>query len=343
MTVHATRNTQHAPRPTSIDVAKAAGVSQSTVSRVFSGGNVSEDAKARVLAAAAALGYQPSAIARSLSTQRTGIVGIVMADITSPFYPYVLEKFTQKLQEIGLRILLFNAPPHRDVDDTLPLVLQYQVDAIIITSATLSSAMADECAGLGIPVLLFNRYVPNTQASAVCCDNVAGGRLVADLLVTSGHQRLAYIAGLENTSTNRDRERGFRERLSEQGVTTWQREQGAYTYDSGYDAAKRLLNGPDRPDALFCGNDIMALGALDAARDLGVTVPDALSVIGFDDIPAAAWSAYGLTTVRQPVNRMVEAVVELLTRQLADPTLGPETRFMPGQLVRRRTVRTVAL
>jgi len=339
MTSHATRNTNHAPRPTSIDVAKAAGVSQSTVSRVFSGGNVSEEAKARVLSAAATLGYQPSAIARSLSTQRTGIVGIVMADITSPFYPYVLEKFTQKLQEIGLRILLFNAPPHRDVDETLPLVLQYQVDAIIITSATLSSAMADECAGLGIPVLLFNRYIPNTQASAVCCDNVAGGRLVADLLVASGHQRLAYIAGLANTSTNRDRERGFRERLTEQGVTTWQREQGTYTYDSGYDAAKRLLNAPNRPDALFCANDIMALGALDAIRDLNIAIPDELSVIGFDDIPAAAWSAYGLTTVRQPVNRMVDAVVELLTRRLADPSLGPETRFMPGQLVRRQTVR----
>jgi len=188
-------------RATSIDVAKAAGVAQSTVSRAFKGENVSPAVRQRVLQVAEQLGYQPSAIARSLSTQRTDIVGIVMADITSPFYPYVLDKFTQRLHEIGMRVLLFNTPPHRDVDEALPLVLQYQVDTMIITSATLSTAMSEECARLGIPVILFNRYVPNTQASAVCCDNVAGGRLVADLLLNRGHQRLAYITGLENTST----------------------------------------------------------------------------------------------------------------------------------------------
>lgn len=326
-------------RVTSIDVAKTAGVSQSTVSRVFSGGKVSPAAAARVLAAAETLGYRPSAIARSLSTRRTGIVGIVMADITSPFYPYVLEKFTQRLEEAGLRVLLFTTAPNRDVDETLPLVLQYQVDAIIITSATLSSAMADECAKSGIPVILFNRYVPNAKAGAVCCDNVAGGRLVADLLVDRGHTRLAYITGLENTSTNRDRERGFQERLAERGVNSWQRAIGAYTYQSGYEAAIRLLQGNTQPDAIFCANDIMALGALDAARDLRIAVPEELSIIGFDDIPAAAWSAYQLTTVRQPANRMVDAVVEMLARQLADPSLGPEMRFIAGQLVERKSVR----
>lgn len=326
-------------RVTSIDVAKAAGVSQSTVSRVFSGGKVSATATARVLAAAEKLGYRPSAIARSLSTQRTGIVGIVMADITSPFYPYVLEKFTQRLEEAELRVLLFNTIPNRDIDDTLPLVLQYQVDAIIITSATLSSAMADECARLGIPVILFNRYVPNTNASAVCCDNVAGGQMVADLLLDSGHERPAYIAGLENTSTNRDRARGFSERLLDRGIMEWPLAQGSYTYTSGYDAAKQLLQPAGRPDAIFCANDIMALGALDAARDLEIAVPDELSVIGFDDIPAAAWSAYNLTTIRQPANRMIDAAVEMLNYHLNNPTSGPETRFIPGELVWRKSVR----
>ena len=338
MTVHATRNTNHAPRPTSIDVAKAAGVAQSTVSRVFSGGNVSPDAKARVLAAAATLGYQPSAIARSLSTQRTGIVGIVMADITSPFYPYVLDKFTQRLHELGMRVLLFNTPPHRDVDETLPLVLQYQVDAIIITSATLSTAMSEECARLGIPVILFNRYVPNTQASAVCCDNVAGGRLVADLLLDWGHRHLAYLAGLENTSTNRDRLRGFSDRLLERNCREWLQESGAYTYDSGYAAAQRLLTHSDPPDAIFCANDIMAFGAIDAARDLGMTIPQQVSIIGFDDVPAAGWSGYNLTTIRQPVNRMVDSALDILQKKLDDPTLGPETRLIAGGLVMRKTL-----
>jgi DNA-binding LacI/PurR family transcriptional regulator len=328
-------------RPTSIDVANAAGVAQSTVSRAFKGENISPEVRERVLAAAEQLGYRPSLIARSLSTQRTGIVGIVMAEINSPFYPYVLDKFTQRLHDLGMRVLLFNTPPNRDVDETLPLVLQYQVDAIIITSATLSSAMSDECARLGIPVLLFNRYVPNTQASAVCCDNVAGGRLVADLFLDHGHQHPAYIAGLANTSTNRDRLRGFGDRLSERDCTNWLQEEAAYSYDSGYGAAQRLLTRTDPPDAIFCANDIMAFGAIDAARDLGIAIPDQLSVIGFDDVPAAAWSAYNLTTVRQPVNRMVEAVLDLLQKKLDDPALGPETRLIAGKLIVRKTLRPI--
>lgn len=332
-------NVGNGRRATSIDVANAAGVAQSTVSRAFKGEQVSAEVRRRVLQAAEQLGYRPSAIARSLSTQRTGIVGIVMADITSPFYPYVLDKFTQRLHELGMRVLLFNTPPHRDVDETLPLVLQYQVDAIIITSATLSSAMSEECARLGIPVILFNRYVPNTQASAVCCDNVAGGRLIADLLLDRGHQRLAYLAGLENTSTNRDRLRGFRERLLERHHQQWLHENAAYTYESGYSATQRLLRRDDPPDAIFCANDIMAFGAIDVARDLGVAIPDQLSIIGFDDVPAAAWSAYNLTTLRQPVNRMVESVVDILQKQLDDPALGPETRFISGSLILRKTLR----
>ena len=169
-------------KTSSNDVARVARVSQSTVSRVFSQSDaVTQKTKDKVLAAARKLGYKPNAIARSLITRRTDIVGIVMADITNPFYPTVLEKLTQRLQSTGRRALLFNVNPDRDVDDTLPLLLQYQVDAIVITSATISSEMTDECVRLGTPVILFNRYVPGVQVSAVSCDNVAGGRLVAAL------------------------------------------------------------------------------------------------------------------------------------------------------------------
>ena len=328
-------------KPTSIDVARLAGVSQSTVSRIFTpGAKVSAATRDKVLAAARALGYQPNAIARSLIMQRTNIIGIVMAQITSPFYPYVLEKFIQKLQILGRQVLLFSAAPNQDIDDILPLVLQYQVDGLIITSATLSSAMADACVQSGTPVVLFNRYILTAQTSAVCCDNVAGGRLVADFLLDTGHRRLAYLAGSENTSTNTDREKGFTAQLRERGQADWLRAQGAYTYQSGYDAALELLQRSDRPDAIFCANDIMAQGVLDAARfALGLLVPDDLSIVGFDDIPAAEWPAYNLTTVRQPVEQMIEATVALLLERLETSALEPALKLIPGRLIERGSTR----
>ena len=181
-----------ARRITSHDVARMAGVSQSTVSRTFgSGAPVSSESREKVLAAARELGYSPNFVARSLITDRTNIIGIVMADFTNPFYTNILEKFTQRLHGIGRQVLLFNAAPDQDIDEMLPLVLQHQVDAIVITSATLSSAMADECVRNGPPVILFNRYVPGANASAVSCDNLAGGRTAAEVLVQAGYRRLA--------------------------------------------------------------------------------------------------------------------------------------------------------
>ena len=330
-----------AKRVTSIDVARLAGVSQSTVSRTFNPKErVSPEARKKVRAAALELGYRPSAIARSLTTRRTNIVGIVMAGINNAFYPYALDMFTKRLQEMDRQVLLFNAAPDHEVDDTLSLVLQYQVDALIITSATLSSEMADECVRNGTPVILFNRYVPGAHASAVCCDNHEGGRLVANLLLDAGHKRLAYIAGKENTSTNVDREKGFTDRLQERGLTNWLRDCGSYTYEGGREAARRLLQREDRPEAIFCADDIMALAAIDVARfELEMKVPEDVSVIGFDDIPAASWPSYSLTTVRQPVHRMIEATLDLLMERLESPETGPVLRLVPGALVERSSAR----
>ncbi len=326
-------------RVTSIDVAKRAGVSQSTVSRTFSGEAVAEETRARVLAAASELGYRPNAIARSLITRNTNIIGLVMANMTSPFYPYVLEKFTERLQQEGRQVLLFSAAPDQDVDDILPLVLQYRVDALIITSTTLSSAMAEECSRDGTPVILFNRYVPDSSAYAVCCDNVEGARKVADLLLDTGHRRPAFIAGNPTTSTNRDRERGFFERLRERGFTQVAYAQGAYSYDAGYRAAEELLTGAEPPDALFCAADIVALGAIDCARDLGLSLPEDLAVVGFDDIPMAAWSAYQLTTMRQPVNRMIDATLSVLQAVLAGDEPPFKIQLIPGRLIERKSTR----
>lgn len=325
---------------TSIDVARLAGVSQSTVSRVFSAEQkVSAATRDRVLVAARELGYQPNAIARSLTTQRTNIIGIV-THIGNPFYPYVLEKLTQRLQELHLQTLLFSVTPNQEVDDLLPLVMRYRLDALIVTSASLSSAMAHQCEQQGLPVVLFNRYILGAPVSAVCCDNVEASRLVANLLLDAGHRRLAHIAGAAQTSTNRDRERGFSDRLRERGYTDWLRDEGDHTYQAGREAANRLLGRPDRPDAIFCISDIVAFGAIDAARyDCGLRVPEDVSIIGFDDLPTASWPAYSLTTIREPVNRMIDETLRLLIQRLEDPLAEPVLKLLPGELIARGSAR----
>ena len=330
--------------PTSIDVARLAGVSQSTVSRSFDPkSSISKETRRRVMAAAAQLGYQPNAIARSLITKRTNIVGIVMANLTdSHFYPRVLEGFTQRLQEMGKQILLLSAPSGYSVDEILPSVLGYQVDALIIASMTPGDEIIDVSNRGGRRVILFNRYVEDTSAGIVCCDNIAGGRLAADFLLDHGHRRIAYIAGSEKSTTNLMREKGFRNQLIERGYGDILREQASYSYDAGRAAARCLLSGANRPDAIFCAADIIALGVMDVARcELGILVPDELSVIGFDDIPPAEWPSYDLTTIRQPVDAMIAATLELLDDD--DPTAPTNASIiLPVELIVRGSARTKA-
>ena len=332
---HTPRPTHHeSRRVTSIDVAEAAGVSQSTVSRTFSGASVSPAARDRVMAAAARLGYSPNALARSLSTQRSRIIGVVMGGMSSPYNPYVLEIFSQRLQALNQQILFFNVPPEEDVDALIPVVLQYQVDALIITAATVSSEMARVCANQGIPVLLFNRTSPDAPVHTVSTDNVHGGRVAAELLIETGHRRFAYASGPADTSTSQERGAGFIQRLEEQNILLAEQVEGIHTYESGLAVGERLLNQSTRPDAIFCASDIIAIGIIDQARKLGIRVPADVSVVGFDDIPEASWSAYDLTTIRLPVNRMVDASLKMLQ----DEHQELKQILLPGSIIKRRTV-----
>jgi DNA-binding LacI/PurR family transcriptional regulator len=326
---------------TSYDVAHHAGVSQATVSRAFDpNGNVSAATRARVLTAARELGYQPNAIARGLSTQRTNIVGLILGNMTrSLFYPKVLELLINNLQALGKQVLIFNTSETRPVDEVLPRILSYQVDALVIASTTPGRELIDACTRMNTPVVLFNRAAPETAANAVCSDNEGGGRLVADLLLDAGHQNPAFLAGVGVTATNQLRQKGFTERLAEREHTDFLIAQGEYTYESGYQAALDLLDRDDPPDAIFCAADIMALGAMDAARSkLGISIPEELSIIGYDDISMAGWPAYDLTTIHQPVAAMVGAAIRLLSPHDGAIITG-ELVLLPGELVPRSSAR----
>jgi hypothetical protein len=197
------RQAKQLKKPTSLDVARLVGVSQSAVSRAFTeGGRVSKKTRERILKAAKEIGYVPNLHASSLITRRTGMIALIMGDITNPFYPEVLETFARRLQSAGKRVMLLRLSRDEPIDWALPHVLQYQVDGIIIATAMPGQSVRELCARAHAPVVLFNRAVSGVPVDAVCCDNSAGGRIVADILLDSGHKRFGFIAGLEGASTS---------------------------------------------------------------------------------------------------------------------------------------------
>lgn len=320
-----------------LDVARLAKVSQAAVSRAFTpGASIAPETRATILAAARSLGYRPNAIARSLVTNRSNMIAIIMANMWNPFYSAALTHFADQLQSLGYWVLLFRVQEDNTVDDALLTALEYQVDGVIITSATLSSRLAEECAHHGVPVVLFNRYTLNSNVNAVWCDSVAGARLIADAMMDTGYSRLAFMAGDPSTSTARDREAGFMERMTERGCQLFWRGQGDFTFESGTLVAREMLSQKERPDAVFCANDLMAMATLDVARDeFGLNVPGDLAIVGFDDIPMAAWPHYSLTTVRQPLERLVSATTQLMHAAIEGSGAERVLQTVPGELVIR--------
>ena len=326
---------------TAQDVARRAGVSQSAVSRAFTpGASISPELRERIRSAAATLGYRPNAIARSLITARSRIVGIVAAYLRNHFYPDVLDALSRALQARGYQIMLFTADLNETADQVLDGLLRYRVDAVVLASTTLSSSLAEECRAAGIPVLLFNRMSDVASVSAVTGENRRGGRMVGELLAACGHNRIAYIAGIDDSSTSRDRERGFVEGLAAGGARLFAREAGLYRFDGAADAARRLFSRPDRPDAVFAANDHMAIAAMGVATaEFGLRIPEDVAFVGFDDVEAARWPAYSLTTFSQPISPMVSAVVDLLLSLVEEPDSTPRHIVVTGELIERGSTR----
>ncbi len=330
-------------RVTAVDVAREAGVSISAVSRVFTpGASASSKMRAKVLAVSERLDYMPNAMARSLMTNRTHLIGIIMANFKNPVYLSILDSFTHAIQQRGLRSLLFNVSRGDDLEASARQIMEYSIDGMIVSAASMSPLLSDQCRRRGIPLVVFARHPRNVKANVVTADNVAGGRLAARLLIERGYRRMAYVGGPETVSTSLDRGSGFDQALAEAGLDRVRRVNATdYGYDEGYEAVSRLLNGGDRPEAVFCANDIMAMAALDAARyDFGLRVPEDFAVIGFDDIPFAATKPYRLTTIRQPMDAMVRQSIDVLTDQISAPDVSPVTRILPCSVIERDTVRS---
>lgn len=329
------------PGVTSSQVAEHAGVSQSAVSRAFTpGASISKRMRERVLASAKTLGYRPNAIARSLITSRSRIVAVVMAYLDNLFYPNVLEKLGRQLAEKDYHLLLFTGLMDRDSDPVFDQLMQYRVDGIILASTSLSSELSEECATAGIPVVLFNRTTEREAVSSVTSANREGGKRVAEFLVAGGHKSFGFIAGLETSSTNRDRYLGFVEGLAKHGINEVVLGKGNYNRDDAEAAAREMLSRPDRPEAVFVANDHMAVAVMDVARhQLGLNVPKDISIVGYDDVGPARWTSYDITSMSQPVNKMVSATVSILLDQINTGEIGAEHRIFSGDLIVRSSAR----
>lgn len=324
------------------DVARAAGVSISAVSRTFTpGASVSPRMRAKVLAAARELDYAPNALARSLMTQRSHLIGILMANFKNPFYLDVLDLFTYTIQQQGYHALVLNVAHGAAIEEAARLVMQYRVDGLVVTSSTLSGALIEECGAKGIPLVVFGRHPARASAHLVCCDNAAGGRLAAQLLIERGYKRLAFIGGSPDASTTIDRRKGFVDALKEAGIALAASETGGeYAYDAGATAAARLLALDPRPDAVFCADDVLALGVMDIARfRFGLGVPEDLGIVGFDDIPLASAGAYDLTTIRQPYPEMVRESVARIIAEIETEQRPPRASVFPPTVVIRNSLR----
>jgi len=273
---------------------------------------------------------------RLLSDPRySNIVAIVIGDLRNSFFTEAFSTLSTRLQESGKQVLVFNVPKGRDVDAALRRVLEYQVDGIIMLEAATAS-VARTVIDRGIPLVVFNRHILGLEANTVCCDNVGGGRLAAKALLDASARRFAIIYGNRDSQTTRDRLVGFIETLRSSGLPMFDVPDhcGEYTYEGGFRAALRILSAVERPDAIFCTDDMMALGAMDAARsELGIRIPHDLLVIGFDGTNEAGRAAYRLSTVRQPLSEMVDVAIDLLERQGPDSPV--ELRVIPTSLVLR--------
>jgi len=326
---------------TSSQVAEHAGVSQSAVSRTFTpGASISPKTRAKVLASAKALGYRPNAIARSLITNRSRIIAVVMAYLENLFYPDVLEELGRRLAAENYHVLLFTGFKDRDSDPVFDQLMQYRVDGIILASTSLSSELAEECETAGIPVVLFNRTTEKDVASSVTTKNFEGGRLLGEFLLAGGHRTFGYIAGLPNSSTNRDRLAGFETALARHGLGKPIIRIGNYSRPEAEAAARELLSLPERPEAIFVANDHMAVAVMDVARyEFGLSIPQDLSIVGYDDVGPARWPSYGITSVTQPIRGMVEATVDILMDQIASGDIEANHKIISGELIVRTSAR----
>lgn len=321
------------------DVAKRAGVSPMTVSRVVNGsGEVSPRLRARVEQALAETGYMPNTLARSLRARRTDTLALVLPDMTNPFFTTVAQGVETAAREAGFSLLLANSDEREEEELRLvSMLLQRQVDGLLVVPAGGGGDVIHFCQDRNVRVVVVDRRPQVPGADVVRSDAEGGARELGRLLVGLGHREMTVLSGPASVLTAVDRATGFTAALEEAGVPAPRVIHGAFTIDSGHEMAIRAVRELPRPTALFAANNFIAIGVLHALDELGLRVPEDVAVVGLDDLPQAMVTFPFLTVASQPAIEMGKQSVAMLLDGLANPNRAPREVILPTEIVIRRS------
>jgi DNA-binding LacI/PurR family transcriptional regulator len=326
------------------EVALRAGVSRSAVSRTFTeGASVSQKTRKKVLKAAEVLGYSPNALASSLTTGRTKLIGLVSNNFHNPIFLEVFDLYTRGLQDCGLRPLLVNLSNETDPENSVQMLRQYSVDGVILASSTLPPSFAQAFRDAGLPVVhSFGRFSGSPNVHVVGIDNIECGRMAARELVKRQYQTVAFMGGPQDATSTQDRLSGFMEEMdTHRHIETSYSFASDYSFDAGRTEMARLLGG--RPaQAYFCGDDVLSIGALSAVQSANLHVPDDIGLIGLNDMEIAGWQNINLPTIHPPIEQIITSSIEMILSMLNDPERYPEARLFPCKFIERGTLRPLA-
>lgn len=326
---------------TSYDVAREAGVSQSAVSRVFRPGlSVSQKTRDKVMETANKMGYRPNAIARMLITKQSGMVAVIVSSRANVNYPEVLSQVSKQLATRNKRVLLFTLDDADELDELAEQIWTFQVDGVIALAAHFESDRLAQFEEHKIPVVLYNRNVPGAMANTVCCNHELGIKQLIDELQLSNPKNYLVLSGPKDSDVANERREIALNLLQQYGIEDVSVLYGDYSYQSGRDCLAQWLANNPTPDAVICSNDTMAIGVIDEARENhGIHVPNDMSVVGFDGITSSAWQSYQITTIKQPLEQLVKASVEMLLDHIENPDAPPEARVLTGALIKGNSVK----
>lgn len=323
------------------DVARRAGVSATTVSHVINSTRpVSADLRNRVQLAMAELDFQPNALARSLRRKQSHTIGLIVPDTANPFFAEMARGIEDVAYEAGHTIILCNTDGNPEREGLyLDMLLKRQVDGIVLVSAGETIEVSRSLLQRALPIVVVDRELPGVALDCVFTDQIAGGRLATEHLLEQGHTRIACITGPAGLATSEGREIGYKDALIAAGREVDPRRiaRGDFNDHSGYTCAMALIDLPDRPTAIFACNDLMAIGAMAAARTLHLAVPGDVSIVGYDDIDLAAYVNPPLTTIAQPKYELGRVAGQLLLERTANRTLPPRRVLLHSSLVLRES------
>lgn len=328
------------------EVARRAGVSTSAVSRTFTeGASVSEKTRRKVEKAADELGYSPNFLARSLTTKRTKLIGLVSNNFHNPVFLEIFDRFTAGLQQRGLRPLLMNLSNFSADDDpgrSVQMLKQYSVDGVIVASSTLPARFAKAFRDASVPIVhSFGRLSATPDVHVVGIDNFHCGEIAAEHLIACGYKRIGFLGGPKSATSTQDRLDGFASALAKHPKIKFSISfADAYSFDAGRKEMTRLLG--DKPaQAYFCGDDVLSIGAMSSIQSAGMSVPDDIGIIGLNDMEMARWENINLTTIHQPIPQIIDSSIELIVAMLDHPDRYPESRLFPCRLIERGTLRRI--